>query len=294
MSWWVKIISIVFKPFPRKWIRALGIPLGFLWYDVFRFRRQIVLDNLTKAFPDWSQEKKIQVGRKSVYMLTENFFEFFLLPAINNKWIEKNVVYEGEVYVRQALEEKKGVLLLSLHLGHGDMLASLISCLGYPVHLITKFFKSPAMNYLWFSVRGAQGVKFIAPHGEKTPFAILKALKSQGLVGFVLDQHMGKPYGIGTRFFGQPAGTAYGLALFHIKTKAPIVPCYTYEGEDGKIHITFEKPIFYNEKDGDDPDREQTLVRLTQSYTDKLEEIVRRYPDQWMWVHRRWKWKGPV
>jgi KDO2-lipid IV(A) lauroyltransferase len=107
---------------------------------------------------------------------------------------------------------------------------------------------------------------------------------------------MGKPYGVRTSFFGKPAGTAYGLALFHMKTKSPVVPVYTYEGQDGKIHIIVESPVkseVQSKEQEEVQTREQTLVELTQRYTDKLESIVRRYPEHWMWVHRRWKWKGP-
>ena len=74
-----RILKTLLKPVPRSWMRSLGKPLGFLWWDVFGFRKKVVLENLTKAFPDWSEEQKKRVGRKSVYMLMENFFEFFLI-----------------------------------------------------------------------------------------------------------------------------------------------------------------------------------------------------------------------
>lgn len=293
MSWGNQILRILLKPFPRKFLKILGWPLGFLWFDLFRFRRQVVIQNLTIAFPDWDEKRKVRTGRKSVYMLMENFFEFFLIPQIDEKWLEKNVVFEGLAHLDEALLQKKGVYLLSLHLGHGDMMASCLARKGYRVSIITKFFKNEFLNKVWFGVRGAQGVNCIPPHGEKTPFMILKALKIGGLVGFVLDQHMGRPYGVQTKFFGKPAGTAYGLALFHMKTKSPVVPIYNFEGDDGKIHIVAESPLFYDHE-LEEKDREQTLVELTQRYTDKLEQIVRKYPEHWMWVHRRWKWKGPT
>ena len=265
--------------------------MGWLWFDILRFRRDIVLDNLTKAFPDWSEDKKLSVGRKSVYNMTENFFELFLIPAIDEKWLEKNVVFEGLEHFDQAISGKRGALLLSLHLGNGDLMANCLARKGYNVAIITKFFKSQFLNKLWFSVRAAQGVQLIPPHGEKTPFMILKSLKAKGLIGFVLDQHMGKPFGVRTTFFGQPVGTAYGLALFQLKTKCPVIPIYNYQGADGKVHIKAEAPFVYRDE-LETQDRDQTLVELTQAYTDKIEEIVRQWPEQWMWVHRRFKWKG--
>lgn len=292
MSWWVRVINFILKPWPRHWVRALGKPLGFLWFDILRFRRNVVLNNLKIAFPDWSEEQRLKVGRRSVYMLMENFFEYFLIPSIDEDWLQKNISVHDESNMKEAQEQGRGVLMLCLHLANGDVLANVMCRQGYKLHVITKFFKSEWLNKLWFAIRGAQGVQFIEPHGEKTPFAILKALRSKGQVAFVLDQHMGRPYGIETRFFGRAVGTAYGLALFQLKTKAPVVLAYPYEDEDGKIHVVYGKPIYYDETMGAREDRDSVIKELTQIYTDKIEEVVRKYPGQWMWVHRRWKWKG--
>jgi KDO2-lipid IV(A) lauroyltransferase len=294
MKWWVRASSWLASHFSRTSLRKLGRPLGYLWFDVLRIRRQVVLENLSRAFPDWSLEKKIQVGRQSVMVLMENIFELFLIPRLNRDWIEKNVIIHGESELKEALIEKKGVLLLSLHLGNGDFLGNIIQLLGYQLFIITKFFRTQWMNNLWFSIRGSQGVQFIEPHGEKTPFAILKALKKNSLVAFVLDQHMGRPYGVRTTFFGHKVGTAFGMALFYLKTKSPVVLAYSFENPEGKIEVVFERiqqiePFLESNPE----DREQTLALITQLFTDKIEQVVRKHPEQWMWLHRRWKWKGP-
>jgi len=290
----MKWLTRLFSKLPHSIIRYLGRPFGFLWFDLFRFRRSIVLNNLKRAFPDWSHSQRVRVGRRSVYHMTENFFEFFMFPNINSEWIKNHVQFEGEEELKAAYQLDKGVLLLSLHLGNGDLMANVIASLKYPVFIITKFFKSKWLNDFWFSVRGAQGVNYIEPHGEKAPFAILKALKTKAVVAFVLDQHMGRPFGVRNTFFGHPVGTAYGLALFYLKTKAPVVLIYNFIDQQGKYHIVSRRieglEVFLQNTESD---REQTLVRLTQLFTDRIEEVVRQYPEQWMWVHRRWKWKGP-
>ena len=168
-----------------------------------------------------------------------------------------------------------------------DVGASSIVMKGQELYLITKRFKAKWFDDMWFSVRGAQGVKYIDAHAPNNAFEILKALKKNAALVFVLDQYMGKPFGIATRFFGKRTGTAYGLALFVQKTKAPVLPTYTFEGDDHKIHVVIEPPLDTEKCLTDDKD--QTLVNLTQSFNDKLEEIVRKHPEQWMWVHRRWK-----
>jgi KDO2-lipid IV(A) lauroyltransferase len=291
MTLGARILKVTLKHWPRSLMKALGKPLGFLWWDVFGFRKKVVMSNLDRAFPEQTLKEKKRIGRRSVYMLTENLFEFFLIPSIDKKWLSENVVFEGLQHFDQALADGQGALVLSLHLGNGDLMASSLAHLGYKISIITKFFKNELLNKIWFGIRGAQGVQWIPPHGEKTPFMILKALKAGRVVAFILDQHMGRPYGLQTQFFGHKVGTAYGLALFHMKTKRPVIPVYTFEGIDRKMHIKIEEPLLYDPR-LENQDRDQTLVELTQTYTDKIEEIVRRYPDQWMWVHRRWKWKG--
>lgn len=283
----VKTIGFLTSKLPRNFLRWTGSWLGFLWYDLFKFRRKIVMDNLAIAFPEWTEQERHRVGRESVYNLGYNATEIFTIPFLNKKWLEKNCVYEGWEHVQQARALGKGMLFLTLHLGNGDIGASTIAMTGLEVHLITKTFKTKWFNDMWFSVRGAQGVRYIDAHGPNNAFEILKALKKNSAVVFVLDQYMGKPFGISSKFFGKVTGTAYGLALFVQKTKAPVLPIYTYEGPDNKVHMVFE-PIMDLQKCLVE-DKEITISNLTQTFNEKLEEIIRKHPEQWMWVHRRWK-----
>jgi KDO2-lipid IV(A) lauroyltransferase len=153
------------------------------------------------------------------------------------------------------------------------------------LHLISKTFKSKWLNDFWFSVRRQKGMQFIEPHGKEASFRILRALREKSGVIFVMDQFMGKPYGVETTFFEHSTGTAYGLALFAMKTEVPVVPVFTFRDSEGRTVIKAEPPLPF-ENFGD---REITIQKMTQKYNNKLEEIVRRHPEQWMWVHRRWK-----
>lgn len=283
----VKIASFVSSLFPRQFLRASGSWVGFLWFDIFKIRRKIIMDNLNIAFPDMSEDQKLAIGRSSVYLLGHNFGEMFDIPNMNQKWLDKNVIFEGQENLDKARAQGKGILFLTLHLGNGDVCANAVVMEGLPVHMITKRFKTKWFDDLWFSVRGAKGVQYIDAHSPNNAFEILKALKKKEAVVFVLDQYMGKPFGIASTFFGKRTGTAYGLALFAQKTKAPVVPCYTYEGSDKKLHTVFEPAMDLERYVVDDKD--QTTSNFTQAFNDKLESIVRKHPEQWMWVHRRWK-----
>jgi KDO2-lipid IV(A) lauroyltransferase len=102
---------------------------------------------------------------------------------------------------------------------------------------------------------------------------------------------MGRPYGIETTFFGRKTGTAYGLALFALKTKAPVLPLYTYRDEKFRTHLVFGEEIKLREPQNTSTaqDRDLQILQMTQEYNTVIERIVTEHPDQWMWVHRRWK-----
>ena len=263
--------------------RLLAWVLALLWFDVLRIRRRVAVANVALAFPEWSKCKQIQVARRSLFHLCLSVLEYSHLPFLNEKWIAKHVVIEGQEYVDRALTQGKGVLFLGLHMGNGDLAMTAYAQLGFHLHLISKEFKSRWLNDLWFGVRRKHGLRFI-PH-EKSSFEILRAVKRNELVMFVLDQFMGPPIGVKTNFFGHPTGTAAGLALLAGRTGAPVIPAYTFRDAKGLFHIVFLQPIVFQ----DVGPTEQNIAVMTQTYTDKIEEIVRRHPEQWMWIHRRWK-----
>lgn len=272
---------------PRRLIRFLGSLLGVLWFDILRLRRKVIFSNLDIAFPEMPYEEKLRIARTSTYRMGADFLEVFTIPQLTQKWLEKNVVFEGREFLAKAQRRNKGVYLLGMHLGNGDLTASSIAMKGENLYLITKFFKNPVVNDLWFHVREAQGVKFIEPHGTKTAFDILKAIKEKACVAFVLDQFMGRPYALETTFFGRKTGTAYGLALFYLKTGSPVVPVYSFEGQDGRYHVVYEPELDLDALLTENKD--ENLLKLTQHFNDVIERAIRKHPEAWMWVHRRWK-----
>jgi KDO2-lipid IV(A) lauroyltransferase len=199
--------------------------------------------------------------------------------------LANEVIFHGFENYEKAREQGKGILILTCHLGNGDMATAAVTQKYGGLHVISKKFRNRLVNQLWFGVREKMGTKFIDPHGRTTAFDILRACRQNESVVFVVDQFMGKPFGIETTFFGKKTGTAYGLALFNMKTRAPVLPMYTYRDAQGRIHVVCEPEIPMEVQ----TDRDLQIHRMTQKYNDKIEEIIRRHPEQWMWVHRRWK-----
>lgn len=261
--------------------------LAWLWWDVLKFRILVVHRNLRQAFPELSRQERFTLAKKSLVQLCGNFIDLLMVPAMDQEWLRKHVHWEGEENLRQALQKKKGVLLLGLHMDSGDAAVACLALRGYPIHLITKRFKTPWMDRFWFSMRRKPGAHYIEAHGNQTAYEILKALKKNESVAFVNDQQMGPPYGVKTRFFGRHTGTAYGLALFALKTRAPILPVYILRQPDWSQKMIIEPELRFSFPE--EMNREAQIQALTQMVTDRIESIVRLYPEHWMWVHRRFK-----
>ncbi len=284
-----KILAAVIAFSPAAIRKFLGDLFGLLWFDVFRIRRQVALENVRLAFPEKSQVEVVAIARASLKNIGQTLIDFTQFPFLSALNIDEFVEFEGFDYAREALKSKKGVLFLSMHLGNGDLGVTGCSIKGLKIHLISKRFKSKWLDDLWFGMRGRHGTKFVSP--EKSSFTILRALGQNEIVVFVLDQFMGPPVGVRTKFFGRETGTAMGLALVHLRTDAPLIVSYTYRRPDNKLVVVFEKAVSVADF-GLDPlvtERGQIISMLTQKYTDKIEQLVRRHPEQWMWIHRRWK-----
>lgn len=256
---------------------------AWLWVDVLKLRKKVVYDNIDIAFPGTKEETKKNWMRKSIYVLGRNLVDMGRIPYLNEEWIRDNVVVHG----MENVPRDQGFFFLTLHLGGGDLAAAIISEKVAPLSLITKRFSNEFADEFWFSLRTQSKTEFIDAHSKNNAFEILKALRLKRAVVFVLDQFMGKPYGIETEFFGRKTGTAYGLAVFAQKTKAPVIPLYTYWDENNKLHISVETAVKIDDVATDDKLEAQRI--LTNRFNATLERIIKRWPDQWMWVHRRWK-----
>lgn len=280
-----QILSQILWMIPESWRWFMVRTWAFFLFDVFRFRRSIVLNNIQIVFPQMPMAERVRLGRESLARLIYNFYEFCLFSRIDEKWIESHIVFKGLDHLDSALQKNQGACLLSLHLGHGDMAISMLANRGYPLNVISKHFKVKWLNDFWFGARKRFGAHFLDPHGRNSSFDILRILKNKGIVIFVLDQYMGPPYGIETTFFGVKTGTAYGLSLFAVKTGSPVLPVWTYRNEAGQnvIELGPEIPVEVRE------DRDLTLLATTQKYNSILEGLITKFPKDWMWIHRRWK-----
>jgi len=279
----IKSLSWTVASLPRSLQLVMGRSLGTFWFYVVPIRRSTALEHLRLAFPQWPEEKIKRTALQNFQNYGCGFVEFCLLLHLDQKRFEKLFTIEGWEYYENAMKKKQGLFLLSLHIGSWELMSATCSVLKIPLSVISKQFKAKSLNQVWINLRINQGIKLLRE--EKSTFDILRAIRGQGVVGFILDQFMGPPVGVKTRFFGHETGTAAALALFADRTHAPVLPVYNIRLDDGRIKIVFEPEIPFLEQGS----TERNISFMTQRYTSKIEEIVTMHPEQWLWIHRRWK-----
>ena len=269
--WWVNV--------------GLGHFFAFLWVDIFQIRKKIIYQNIDLAFPGTSLVQKKKMMKESLFVLCRSFFDVIRIPHLTDDWIKKNINFLGTENLKPF--ENQGVLFMSLHMASGDLAGAAFSHKIKPLSLISKRFSNRLADEFWFSMRKKSKTEFIDAHGKNNAFEILKALKKNRGVVFVVDQFMGRPFGVKSLFFGHATGSAYGLALFAQKTKAPVLSLSTWWGPDGRLNMEIGKAIDFSDIITEDKERNNEL--MTNRCNQVIEEIIRKNPGQWMWVHRRWK-----
>lgn len=287
-------LSILYVLLPFRIRFLMGQGLGAIACGIFKFRRFTILKNITIVYPQWSKEQKLKFSKLTNDWLGYQVLEIFRVPLIGWPFFSPKIRIENPEYYQAAKEQSKngGVFLLTCHIGNTDLGLKALASHGYPIWAISKQLSHGLSNQVWFKLRSFPGLNFIEAHGRETAFKIFKALGQGGAVVFVLDQFMSYPYGIPSRFFNRLTGTAFGLVRFFTKNQSPILPCYTYQDNQGTIVVTFCAPIQYK----DLPTQalnESTLLQAQVEYLNQhIESMILKVPEQWMWIHRRWKrWK---
>jgi KDO2-lipid IV(A) lauroyltransferase len=283
-----KFLIFLLSQLPLSAFHFVGDCLAFLWIKVLRIRKDVIFSNLQMTFPELDENQKNEIAIISVQNLTKSFAHLFLLPQINEEWVEKHVEFIGFENYLNASRKNKGVYFLTLHMGSGDLAMSSMVLKGIPMVLISKKMSNSWFQALWSKLRTVHGLEIIDPHSPQNAFQILNAIKKNKAVVFVLDQFMGPPYGIKSNFFGIQTGTAYGLSVFAKKTQSPILPIYTYWESPTKMKIIIEAELNIDLV-VDNETKDQSTLRITEIFNKKIEQIVRQYPQHWMWVHKRWK-----
>jgi KDO2-lipid IV(A) lauroyltransferase len=240
--------------------------------------------NLKLAFPEKTRRERARILRGVFTSLGRQLAEVCLFPTYTPENVGKVVVYDGFENFERALARGKGVLFLTAHLGAWELSAFTHSLYGHPLHIVMRPLDNVYLDRLMRRYRTMHGNSTV----DKDDFVrgLLSAMKVGETVGILMDTNMTPPQGVFTDFFGIPACTASGLARIALRTDAAVVPGFTiWDPGLRKYRLRFDPALKLIRTGNDDAD-----VRAnTALFTRVIEEYVRKYPDQWLWVHRRWK-----
>ena len=268
--------------------RAVAGGVARLCFALLPKLRKTTEFNLKLAFPDWGAKKRKAVTRAMVRNLGRMAAEFARLPKYTRENIERYVVLDGHENFLAGKERGKGVLYLTGHVGAWELSSFAHALYGFPLHYIARPIDNPLINKFVNKYRGLSGNQPIFKN--ESARSLLKILKEQGTVGILADQNTMPQEGVWVDFFGTPACTSTGIARVALHTDAAVVPGYVYwDAAMRKYRLRFEPPVELVRTG----DIERDVRENTARFAKILEEIIRQHPEQWVWLHARWKNRPP-
>ena len=269
---------------PRPLSRAFAIGISQVVYLLHFRLRQVGMRNLAMVFPEKSEAERARILRGVFASLGRQLAELCQFPKYTPENIDEVVTYDGLENYERAYARRKGVLFLTAHFGGWELSAFAHSLHGHWLHIVMRPMDNQYLDRLLQNYRTMHGNKTVA----KDDFVrgLLAAMKAGETVGILMDTNMTPPQGIFVDFFGIPACTASGLARIALRTDAAVVPGFTiWDPALRKYRLRFD-PALELIRSGD---LEADIAANTQLFTRVIEDYVRKYPEQWLWVHRRWK-----
>lgn len=265
----------------------MGRRLGDLGYVLTPRRRRIALVNLTLAFPDVASTTRRRLCRRSYQHFGVMLMELAALLARPLEETLAGIRIAGLEHVRSAMRQHGRVLLLTAHLGNWELLPAVCRLTPYRLSVVLRPLDAPWLDRLATRLRERSGVELIDKRAALRP--VLRALAHGGMVGILLDQNAARREGVFVPFFGRTASTSRSLAVLALRTGTPIVPAFIRR-EDGGTHRVVVEPALPLPPPGD---LETAIVALTARCTEAIEAAIRETPEQWLWMHDRWRTRPP-
>ena len=288
MKEWLEFAAVwtilkVIGSLPRSWARNCAVSIAGLL--LFRPKLTKTADfNLRLAFPEWTDTQRKDVKRKMVRNLGRMAAEFARLPGLTNQNIEELVVLDGHENFLEGQRQGTGVIYLTGHIGAWELSSYAHALYGFPLHYMARPLDNQRLDALINEYRQTSGNQPIFKN--ESARVMLKVLKGRGTVGILADQNTMPEEGVFVDFFAKSACTTTGIARVALHTGAAVVPGYAVWDESlQKYRLRFDPPVELIRTG----DSERDVFENTQNFAKVIEGIIRTYPDQWVWVHARWK-----
>jgi len=278
------IVSLI-KHFPLSLRRILAVFIAKLAYYISLKHRLIALHNLMRSFPDRPLKEIIRLAKDSYISFTLVAVDFFDIPYLNKDNLHRWISIKGLDNYTEACKEGKGVLIFSAHFGNWEIGNAALAIITRPFIFVYRIFDSHLLERGITGVRASYGNVSLSKDKAMRP--MIRLLKNGASINLLIDQNVAWYEGVFVDFFGRKACTTPGLALLALHTKAPVLPVFTRRLPDGKYLLEIGKKVDIICSEN----READILINTQNFTKIIEDHIRQYPEQWFWVHQRWKTK---
>ena len=280
----VWIVVWVLSSLPRLLSRSLGAGVGVFAYLALGRLRQSGLRNLEIAFPEKTKADRAAVLKQVYRNLGYQLAEFCQMSSYTPEIARSLIRYEGLENYLAARDEGNGVLVLTGHIGAWELSSFHHSLVGYPMSLVIRRLDNPLVDEFVNRIRCLHGNRVI--HKDDFARGLIATMRAGETVGILMDTNMTPPQGVFVPFFGRMAATGSGMARVALKTGAAVVPGFLLWEESEQQYVLHFGPQIALVDTGD---AEADATTNTANFTAVIESYIRQYPDQWLWMHRRWK-----
>lgn len=286
----IKSIQLLIGSLPEKMAHVLGVFLGKIFFVLDKKHRLIAEENIAKSNIVADQLKIDRLVRNTYQNLTLTLIEFIRMASKDSAWFAKNISIEGEENLKKAVDSGKGIVLLMCHTGNWEIVSHFMSYWiqqnqkAQELYAVARPMKNPLTEKIVYDLRSSAAVKFL-PKKDVLP-NLMAALRDKQIIGVLADQNSGKE-GVFMGFLGREASVNPSPVIMSMKTDSIILPCFSVREGAYRHKIVF-KDIIEIEKQGD---FQLDVYRNLKKCTDVVESHIHAYPDQWLWLHRRWKTK---
>jgi KDO2-lipid IV(A) lauroyltransferase len=284
----IQIIRGVLFVLPRSGVRWVGRRMGDLFHNLDKRHRELVISNLDLAYGDeLDKEEKQRIARGVYHHFATMLMELIRPRKASMEYLEKISTTEGWENMEKAYAMDRGVLVLTAHFGVWELMGVAHGYKGRPLYVVARVLDNPMLNKLLHKYRTQSGN--VVLYKANAVKAILGVLKMGEAAAVLIDQNVNPNRGIFVDFFGVPASTTTVVSALAAKTGAPIVPAFSLPDGEGGWKFIYEKPLVFD--DGDKS--KERIAEITQKCTDIIESYIRKQPEKWLWLHRRWKTRPP-
>ena len=281
-NWLIGLVAAVVRLLPMQMVRSAGHAIGRLGYRVDRFHRRIALANMANAFPSRTTRELEGIVRATFAHFGAVLLELLKFGTLSEADMVRLVDVEGADRVNQAYQHGRGVLLFTGHFGYWEVQGLMQPLHARPVSVLARPLDNPYLHDMLERIRTRTGNSVI--YRQRAIRKVLRELAVNHGVAMLIDQHLHTADAIYVDFFRRPAATTNALAALALRTGAPVIPAFAMPISGGRYRLVYEHPV--------EPPREDTpeaIRDFTQRCTDVLEMYVRRHPELWLWMHRRWR-----